>query len=911
MGARLEPITKDAEPAADGRITIDGIELALNGESNGVVYADLKNKLGMDTFKRVMRMAEANEGRYLKTLKSIQFPNAAARNNFLEALRNPPPAPEQPSAPSGVTFKTGETKHAKTGDDLFVATPDQRVERDVYDQMASAAKALGGWYSSFKGRGAIPGFQFKSAEARKSFLDQMGGGLGEAPRRSDGMPASFPDKPRGTVGQEYVLRHGRRTGNEHMVAYGADGREIARSDGTKRFVSFSPEFQKELSNPANDIVAHHNHPSGTSLSDTDLMALAFPALRAVWAHGNNGNIYRAELTPAFEALTFDSPNAKSKRIESYYKTVQWRLQPIIQQAVNVHSVNIDEANGALNHLINEVLADAGIIDYRSNYELGDFVSRVKELSDTLKNAVAAVRKEAFGATADSNRVHRPTGSLRHAGDLGASFDRADVAAPVGSEGRRSPLGEESDFIEEGPGLAQPDNTFKKPGSFDSSIGDILGRRLLGRLSDLNATEARVQLQDKFARVANAEQSVNAPSTVSAYQAESLYYGRTGHRLEQLREHHIDPIIREMKARDVDLDKLDDFLSASHAPERNNKIGAMYPPGHQFYRAMRDHDVVGGSGWSTNEALRVIRDLRASGKLNDYLAVARMVWALNFRTRRALYDAGLIDRDTFDAWNAAYRYYTPQRGHAEGDQFMPSGSGMNVRGKEAKTAFGRRSKADSPLAYSIMQAEMAIIRAEKKKVGNTFLQFVRANPDPARWTIDRPPLVKRVDPTTGLVTTVPDNLYANRDNVFTTKENGKDVHITLHGPDGLNLARALKNMGTANVHKFIRAYSTVTHAMARMATSLNPGVHDSEPRARPGRGLHQPVRPAAAQFLPQLHQASAGRDEGLDQGDCRCSARRSVCRRLQPLRQGWRPYPLLRHRRSRRRSRATSTAGWRG
>jgi hypothetical protein len=201
MGARLEPITKDAEPAADGRITIDGIELALNGESNGVVYADLKNKLGMDTFKRVMRMAEANEGRYLKTLKSIQFPNAAARNNFLEALRNPPPAPEQPSAPSGVTFKTGETKHAKTGDDLFVATPDQRVERDVYDQMASAAKALGGWYSSFKGRGAIPGFQFKSAEARKSFLDQMGGGLGEAPRRSDGMPASFPDKPRGTVGQ--------------------------------------------------------------------------------------------------------------------------------------------------------------------------------------------------------------------------------------------------------------------------------------------------------------------------------------------------------------------------------------------------------------------------------------------------------------------------------------------------------------------------------------------------------------------------------------------------------------------------------------------------------------------------------------------------------------------------------------
>jgi hypothetical protein len=347
------------------------------------------------------------------------------------------------------------------------------------------------------------------------------------------------------------------------------------------------------------------------------MALAFPALRAVWAHGNNGNIYRAELTPAFEALTFDSPNAKSKRIESYYKTVQWRLQPIIQQAVNVHSVNIDEANGALNHLINEVLADAGIIDYRSNYELGDFVSRVKELSDTLKNAVAAVRKEAFGATADSNRVHRPTGSLRHAGDLGASFDRADVAAPVGSEGRRSPLGEESDFIEEGPGLAQPDNTFKKPGSFDSSIGDILGRRLLGRLSDLNATEARVQLQDKFTRVAKAEKSVGALNSESAHQAESLYYGRTGQRLESLGEHHIDPIVREMKARDISLEHMDEFLYARHAVERNAKIGAMYRPGHEFYDAMSDPNIVGGSGMS--KAAGAGHHLNAIGpaKLADY------------------------------------------------------------------------------------------------------------------------------------------------------------------------------------------------------------------------------------------------------------------------------------------------------
>lgn len=419
---------------------------------------------------------------------------------------------------------------------------------------------------------------------------------------------------------------------------------------------------------------------------------------------------------------------------------------------------------------------------------------------------------------------------RHRGEMGVVFERSAIPARHIEESSRHPEGGGNDNLDTGgrreagkPRLESPRDAFRPPapGSFDSSINDILGRRLLGRLGDLNATEQRVRFQDKFARIQKAERSVGASSDLSAYQAESLYYGRTGQRLESLTENHIDPIIREMKARDIDLDKFDEFLQTTHATERNHRIGAYYPIGHDFRDAINDHDKVGGSGWSTNEAKKVFAALRAEGKFNDYLAVAKMVWALNARTRRVLYDGGLIDRDTFDAWNNAYKYYTPQRGHAEGAEFMPPGSGMNVRGKEAKTAFGRRSKADSPFAYSIMQAEMAIIRAEKNRVGNAFLKFVRANPDPKRWTVDRPPMVKKIDPATGLITLVPDNLYANRDEVFTTKVDGRDVHITLNGPDGLNLARALKNMGTVNVNAFVRAYATVTHTMAKLATAWNP------------------------------------------------------------------------------------------
>lgn len=85
-----------------------------------------------------------------------------------------PAAPERPSAPvTDVGFKLGQTVHSKTGDDLFVATATARVDRDAYTAMLAVAKAHGGWYSAFKGRGAIPGFQFKSEAQRAAFIEDM------------------------------------------------------------------------------------------------------------------------------------------------------------------------------------------------------------------------------------------------------------------------------------------------------------------------------------------------------------------------------------------------------------------------------------------------------------------------------------------------------------------------------------------------------------------------------------------------------------------------------------------------------------------------------------------------------------------------------------------------------------------
>lgn len=83
-------------------------------------------------------------------------------------------ARQQPAAPppsNMVSFKTGETVHGKTGEQLFVASIGERVPRETYNRLRSIAKDNGGYYSTFKGRGAIPGFQFKSEEDRQAFLE--------------------------------------------------------------------------------------------------------------------------------------------------------------------------------------------------------------------------------------------------------------------------------------------------------------------------------------------------------------------------------------------------------------------------------------------------------------------------------------------------------------------------------------------------------------------------------------------------------------------------------------------------------------------------------------------------------------------------------------------------------------------
>lgn len=76
-------------------------------------------------------------------------------------------------------FTETNTKHTKKGHDLFVLQVSkgdgERIAKDDFNDIRNKAKQLGGYYSSYRVGGAIPGFQFKTESDRDSFKKLLSG----------------------------------------------------------------------------------------------------------------------------------------------------------------------------------------------------------------------------------------------------------------------------------------------------------------------------------------------------------------------------------------------------------------------------------------------------------------------------------------------------------------------------------------------------------------------------------------------------------------------------------------------------------------------------------------------------------------------------------------------------------------
>ena len=320
-----------------------------------------------------------------------------------------------------------------------------------------------------------------------------------------------------------------------------------------------------------------------------------------------------------------------------------------------------------------------------------------------------------------------------------------------------------------------------------------------------------------------EAAVGAPlgEPLDVYLSSTLYSGRSGERMIDLRQKWLEPFIEKMRGVqgpgvEVTREEIDEYLYALHAKERND-----------FIRHNRDPSNDEGSGMTDDEADAIIARVQNDQRAAVFDDLAADVRKLVRDTRMTLLRSGLIDQDTFDRWEAQYQHYVPLRGWEVTDSANEEGPrigrGFSVRGKEAKAALGRRSRSDSPIAYALLQAQQAVIRSEKNRVGKSLLRLIHAHPNPKLWEVTNGRMVKVLDKRTGLTTKVWQHPSADwtNDKLFGVKVGGKQVFIDIHHP---RFRRAMQRQGAAGIgmgNALVRFMSRIMRLYAALRTQFNP------------------------------------------------------------------------------------------
>lgn len=136
-----------------------------------------------------------------------------------------------------------ETKHTKHGHDLFVVQLAERVDREDYDTLNASARRMGGSYSSYRGNGAVPGFQFRTKDAAEAFKKLVAGDTGDAQSVAAARRDAFEDDRSQSAAQrlrtmaaalheraDESLSRDRKANTHRRAAMAASAEAAARAD---------------------------------------------------------------------------------------------------------------------------------------------------------------------------------------------------------------------------------------------------------------------------------------------------------------------------------------------------------------------------------------------------------------------------------------------------------------------------------------------------------------------------------------------------------------------------------------------------------------------------------------------------------------------------------------------------------
>jgi len=347
----------------------------------------------------------------------------------------------------------------------------------------------------------------------------------------------------------------------------------------------------------------------------------------------------------------------------------------------------------------------------------------------------------------------------------------------------------------------------------------------GRIYPKKPAEERMRdkflrvLQDKMLPVYRTQQAIEVDNereldvSENPYLTEELFYGKTEEDLRQIELRFVEPLIRAMKEAGVSSDQLNDYLYAKHAPERNRVIREEINP--EFEGP--------GSGMSDAEAAEILGQYTGE-KLQQMEDLADRVYQMTQLTRDLLRASGLQSDEMTDSWEATYENYVPLRGFADNEVDakggrVPTGRGFDIRGKEAKRAYGRQSRAQGPLAQVIADLTGKIIRNRKNEVSKAFLQMVENNPDPSQWQVftdDNPDPAALRGPNANKRTA---QMAMARDDAYLgVKRDGVVHYIKVKDRKLLN---AMQNVGPEQMDVATRFFGGITRFLSSVNTAYDP------------------------------------------------------------------------------------------
>jgi len=162
--------------------------------------AAIENPQTLNDFRTAIRY-QKDQGKTFKEARLMLTPEQRAKYDELEAEttreardnRKRAARTEVRAAGQTVGGEIVATKHTKAGYDLFVVQLAERVSKEDYSTILASAKRMGGWYSAFRGNGAVPGFQFKDKTNAEAFLKLAAGNTTDTQAQADTRRDAFDD----------------------------------------------------------------------------------------------------------------------------------------------------------------------------------------------------------------------------------------------------------------------------------------------------------------------------------------------------------------------------------------------------------------------------------------------------------------------------------------------------------------------------------------------------------------------------------------------------------------------------------------------------------------------------------------------------------------------------------------------